>query len=102
MLNCYYYVGGMPEAVDEYVRTSALPEVQRLQNDILTGYDRDFRNTSKGVGAANQNGEAADTAAAFQREQRFISGVLRKGARAADFEFAIERLVNAGLVYKVP
>ena len=38
----------------------------------------------------------------FKENKKFIYGALRKGARANDFEMAIQWLVNAGLLYKVP
>ena len=37
----------------------------------------------------------------FKEKKKFIYGTLRKGARAKDFELAIEWLVNSGLAYKV-
>ena len=42
LLRQYYYVGGMPEAVKEYVTSGALKEVRRIQKEILNGYERDF------------------------------------------------------------
>ena len=38
----------------------------------------------------------------FKENKKFIYGALRKGARANDFEMAIQWLVNDGLLYKVP
>lgn len=38
----------------------------------------------------------------FKENKKFVYGVLRNGARAKDYEMAIEWLRDAGLVYKVP
>ena len=37
LLRQYYYVGGMPEAVQKYIDTGALQAVRRIQNRILSG-----------------------------------------------------------------
>ena len=43
-----------------------------------------------------------ETNALLKENKKFIYGALRKGARANDFELAIQWLVNSGLLYKVP
>ena len=42
LLKTYLLVGGMPAAVDAYVRTLSLSEVRAVQLDILSDYARDF------------------------------------------------------------
>ena len=76
LLRQYYYVGGMPEVVLKYVETDSLLEVRMVWNSIPSQL--------------------------FKENKKFIYGALRKGARANDFEMAIQWLVNAGLLYKVP
>lgn len=103
LLRQYYYVGGMPEVVEKYVRTGALQEVRRIQNDILTGYDRDFsKHAPKEQVPRIRMVWQSIPSQLFKENKKFIYGALRKGARASDFEIAIEWLVDAGLVYKVP
>lgn len=103
LLRQYYYVGGMPEAVEKYVQTGALQEVRRIQNDILAGYDRDFsKHAPKEQVPRIRMVWQSIPSQLFKENKKFIYGALRKGARAADFEIAIEWLADAGLVYKVP
>ena len=42
LLKTYLLVGGMPAAVETYVRTLSLSEVRAVQTDILSDYARDF------------------------------------------------------------
>lgn len=102
LLRQYYYVGGMPEAVQKYIDTGALQAVRRIQNRILSGYDIDF---SKHAPADQVQRIRmvwrSIPSQLFKENKKFIYGILRKGARAKDFELAIEWLVNSGLVYKV-
>lgn len=102
LLRQYYYVGGMPEAVLKYIDTGALQAVRRIQNRILSGYDIDF---SKHAPADQVQRIRmvwrSIPSQLFKENKKFIYGTLRKGARAKDFELAIEWLVNSGLVYKV-
>ena len=102
LLRQYYYVGGMPEAVQKYIDTGALQAVRRIQNRILSGYDIDF---SKHAPADQVQRIRmvwrSIPSQLFKENKKFIYGTLRKGARAKDFELAIEWLVTSGLVYKV-
>ncbi|MCH5243933.1 MAG: AAA family ATPase [Lentimicrobiaceae bacterium] len=103
LLRQYYYVGGMPEVVDKYIQTGALQEVRHIQNDILRGYDRDFsKHAPKEQVPRIGMVWRSIPSQLFKENKKFIYGALRKGARASDFEIAIEWLVDAGLVYKVP
>lgn len=103
LLRQYYYVGGMPEAVKKYAETKALQEVRRIQNDILRGYDRDFsKHAPKEQVPRIRMVWKSIPSQLFKDNKKFIYGALRKGARANDFEIAIQWLVDAGLLYKVP
>lgn len=102
LLRQYYYVGGMPEAVDEYARTQNLQRVRRIQSRIIGDYDADF---SKHIPAALLpkvrmvwNSIPSQLA---RENKKFIYGALKKGARAKEFEEAIEWLKDAGLIYQV-
>ena len=102
LLRQYYYVGGMPEVVAEYIETGALNEVRRIQLDILRGYDRDFsKHAPKEQVARIRMVWNSIPSQLFKENKKFIYGALRKGARAADFELAIKWLVDSGLVYQV-
>lgn len=102
LLREYYFVGGMPEAVTTFLKTNDANQVRRVQDDILYLYRSDM---SKHVSAD----EATRISMVWQsipsqlakENKRFVYGAVRKGARAKDFETAIQWLVDAGLVYKI-
>lgn len=103
LLRQYYYVGGMPEAVKKYVETGALKEVRRIQKEILKGYERDFsKHSPKEQIERIKMVWKSIPSQLFKDNKKFIYSALRQGARAKDFEIAIEWLVDSGLLYKVP
>ena len=100
-LRQYYYVGGMPEAVCEFIQTKDIQAVRKIQNDILSAYEVDI---SKHTGDETQRVRMVWQSIPSQlarENKKFIYGAVRKGARAKDFEVAIQWLIDAGLVYKV-
>lgn len=102
LLRQYYYVGGMPEAVLKYVETEALQEVRNIQNEILRGYDMDFsKHAPKEQVPRIRMVWQSIPSQLFKENKKFIYGALKKGARANDFELAIQWLVDAGLLYMV-
>jgi hypothetical protein len=92
----------MPEVVLKYVQTGALQEVRRLQLEILKGYDMDFSKhaPSAQVPRLRMVWNSVPSQL-FKENKKFIYGTLRSGARAGDFEMAIEWLIDSGLLYKV-
>ena len=98
----YYFVGGMPEAVATFLKTNDANQVRRVQDNILYLYKSDM---SKHVSAD----EATRISMVWQsipsqlakENKKFVYGAVRKGARAKDFETAIQWLADAGLIYKV-
>ena len=103
LLRQYYYVGGMPEAVNEYVETGALNEVRRIQTELLRGYELDFsKHAPKEQVERIRMVWRSVPSQLFKDNKKFVYGALRDGARAKDFEMAIQWLLDAGLVYKVP
>ena len=102
LLKTYYYVGGMPEAVDSYRRRSDFAEVRRIQNNILDTYNNDFSKHAPISEVPRIRMVWNSIASQLAKEnKKFIYGMLREGARAKDFEVAIEWLRDAGLIYKV-
>lgn len=101
LLRHYYYVGGMPEAVQAYVDTDDLQEVRSIQKSLLLYYKNDFSKHA-----------LTDTVPRIQmvwesipkqlskENKKFVYGVLRKGARAKEFELAIQWLQDCGLIHK--
>lgn len=101
LLRQYYFVGGMPEAVSEFVRSRDPGEVRRIQMAIIDAYEADI---AKHAGADTPKARMVFGSIPSQlarENKKFVFGALRKGARAADYENAIQWLVDAGLIYKV-
>ena len=102
LLRQYYFVGGMPEAVAEFVERRNPENVRKIQSDILEAYDADI---AKHAGRETQKARMVFQSIPSQlakENKKFVFGALRKGSRAAEYENAIQWLVDAGLVYKVP
>lgn len=103
LLRQYYYVGGMPEVVKKYVETEVLKEVRRIQKEILLGYERDFsKHAPKDQVPRIRMVWKSIPSQLFKENKKFIYGALKKGARANEFEIAIQWLTDSGLLYKVP
>lgn len=102
-LKRYYFVGGMPEAVETYVQTGDYGEVRRVQERLLYDYDHDFSKYAEGSEAERIRMVWRSIPSQLAREnKRFIYTAIKKGARARNFENAINWLADAGLVQKVP
>ena len=103
LLREYYFVGGMPEAVKTFIATNDANIVRQVQNNILTLYRSDM---SKHVSP----NEATRISMVWQsipsqlakENKKFVYGAVRSGARAKDFEMAIQWLIDAGLTYRIP
>ncbi|MBR2684450.1 MAG: ATP-binding protein [Erysipelotrichaceae bacterium] len=101
-LRQYYYTGGMPEVVQYYVETQNLIETRNIQKRILRDYEQDFSKHIPASQLAKVRLVYHSVPAQIAKEnKKFIFSALKKGARAKEFEDAIQWLVNAGLVYKV-
>lgn len=101
LLRQYYYVGGMPEAVQYFVSTSDPVGVREIHKEILASYETDI---SKHTGTETQRVRMVWNSIPGQlarENKKFIYGAVKQSARAKDFEVAIQWLVDAGLVYKV-
>lgn len=102
LLRQYYYVGGMPEAVLAYTERRGLQEVRQIQERILSAYRYDFSKhaPTREVPRINMVWNSIPSQLA-KDNKKFIYGTLKKGARANQFEEAIQWLIDAGLVYKM-
>lgn len=101
-LKQYYFVGGMPEVVNAFVERKDYAVVRQLQQNILDSYDRDFSKHAPIAEVPRIRMVWRSVPAQLAKENRkFIYGVVKEGARAKDFELAIEWLIDAGLIYKI-
>lgn len=98
----YLYIGGMPEAVATYVETQALDSVREVHQAILRAYSLDFSKHAPAAQIMKINQVWNSLPNQLGKEnKKFIYSVLRKGARAKEFETAIQWLKEAGLVHKI-
>ena len=102
LLRQYYYVGGMPAAVRAYAEGKGINAVRTEQKQILNDYDRDFsKHAPKRVVPRIRMVWQNIVSQLTKENKKFVFGAMKKGARAAEFEEAIQWLTDAGIVYKV-
>ena len=101
MLRIYFYVGGMPEAVQTYIDTKDFSEVRAVQQNIIQAYQADFsKHAPYEIVPRIQMVWNSIPAQLAKENKKFIYGVIREGSRAKDFELAIMWLVECGLLLK--
>jgi predicted AAA+ superfamily ATPase len=100
-LRYYLYIGGMPEVVDAFSKTRDWQLVRRIQNRILNSYEGDFSKhaPSEIVPRIRMVWQSIPSQLA-KENKKFVYGVIREGARAKDFELAIQWLIDCGLLLK--
>ncbi len=101
-LKQYYFVGGMPEAVNNFIKNKDYKKVRKIQENILDAYRNDFSKHISSTGKLkidllwdsipNQ---------LTQESKKFVYKKIKQGARAEEFEEALAWLMNCGLVYKI-
>ncbi|MDD6645269.1 MAG: ATP-binding protein [Oscillospiraceae bacterium] len=101
-LKQYCFVGGMPEAVQSFVEEKDFNEVRKIQKRILGAYEQDFSKHApmEIVPKIRMIWNSIPSQLA-KENKKFIYGLMRKGARAKEYETAIMWLCDCGLVHKV-
>ena len=101
-LRYYFFVGGMPEAVLRFSQNRDWSQVRKIQNNILKSYENDFsKHAPKEIlPRLNMVWESIPVQLA-KENKKFVYGVIKEGARAKDFELAIQWLIDSGLLHKV-
>lgn len=101
LLRKYYFVGGMPEVVSVYLETDDLQEVRTIQQQLLFYYANDFsKHAPKETVPRIQMVWNSIPMQLAKENRKFIYGIVREGARAKDFELAIQWLLDCGLIHK--
>ncbi len=101
-LKKYYYIGGMPEVVSSFVAEKDFTEVRRLQKRIIEMYEADFsKHTSTNELPRIRMVWNSIPLQLAKENKKFFFGKIKAGARAKDFEIAIEWLLDCGLIKKV-
>ncbi|OSI16828.1 ATP-binding protein [Neisseria dumasiana] len=104
LLRQYYFVGGMPEAVQTFIDTQNFDAVRQVQRNLLLAYEQDF---SKHIRDSQTVQKVRSIWASVPEQlakenKKFIYAQLHKGARSKDYEIALQWLKDSGLVHCVP
>ena len=102
LLRYYYYVGGMPEVVNQFCETRDLDKCREIQESILRQYEGDFGKHSdlRQLPRIHMAWDALPVQLA-KENKKFFFGQVKSGARMKDFEVALQWLTDAGLIDKV-
>lgn len=102
LLRQYYYVGGMPEAVNYYKDNKEFTGIRQIQKNLLAYYQQDFSKHAEPRLTERLNLVWSSIPAQLAKENRkFIYSQIRQGARAKDFELAIQWLSDCGLIHVI-
>ncbi len=100
--NYYLIIGGMPECVSSWIKYKDPTMISRIQRELVEVYENDF---SKHNGKVNSGRIfmvfRSIVSQLAKPNEKFMYGAVREGARARDFEEAIEWLVSAGMLNRV-
>lgn len=101
-LKQYYFVGGMPEAVQSFIDEKDFNEVRMIQKRILTAYEQDFsKHAPVDIVPRIRLVWNSIPSQLAKENKKFIYGLVREGGRAKDYESAIMWLCDCGLVHKI-
>lgn len=101
-LKTYYLIGGMPEAVLSWISNKDIDEVHQIQYEILKSYEKDFAKHTTASEANKISLIWHSIPSQLAREnKKFVYQAIKEGARAREYENALNWLRDAGLIYKV-
>lgn len=102
VFNYYLIIGGMPECVSSWIKYKDPTMISKIQRELIEVYENDF---SKHNGKVNSGRILmvfrSIVAQLAKPNEKFMYSAVREGARARDFEEAIEWLVSAGMLNRV-
>lgn len=101
-LKMYYVTGGMPESVLMWTKARDVNAMQDTLFEIITAYERDFAKHPKVSEFPKISMIWNSIPSQLAREnKKFLYKVVKNGARAREYEDALQWLVSAQLVYKI-
>ncbi len=101
-LKKYMFIGGMPAVVFEFIQNGDFTEIREIQNQIIQAYENDFSKHAPISQLPRLRLVWHSIVGQLAKENsKFIYSILRTGARAKEFEMAIQWLIDAGLIHKV-
>lgn len=102
LLKIYFFVGGMPNVVNEFLLTKNFEQVRNIQQSILSGYKGDFSRHINVNDIAKVRMLWDSIPSHLSKEKhKFVYKEIKVGARAKEFETAMNWLINTGVVYKI-
>ncbi len=101
-LRKYYFIGGMPECVEDFIENKDFNEVRRIQKNILATYEQDFsKHAPNEIVPKIRMLWNSIPSQLVKENKKFIYRLIREGARAKEYENAIMWLMDCGLIHKV-
>lgn len=101
LLRKYYFIGGMPEAVQYFARTGKPEEVRTIHKEIIDSYVLDFAKHAPPADVPKISLIWDSIPAQLAREnKKFIFSAVKKSARARDYESALMWLEDSGLILR--
>ncbi len=101
-LKHYYFIGGMPEAVQSFAENKDFNEVREIQKRILAAYEQDFsKHAPIEIVPKIRMVWNSILSQLAKENKKFIYGLVREGARAKEYETAIMWLSDCGLIHKI-
>jgi predicted AAA+ superfamily ATPase len=101
LLGKYYFVGGMPEAVDYFAKNGSLEDIRAIQQEILDSYVLDFAKHAPSPDIPKISLIWDSIPSQLAREnKKFIFSAIKKSARARDYESALQWLEDSGLIMR--
>ena len=101
-LKAYFIIGGMPEAVNSWVMNKDVQKVSKIQDNILKSYESDFSKHTSNIEANKISIIWNSLASQISKDnKKFIYQVAKQGARAREYEGAVNWLRDASIVNKI-
>ncbi len=98
----YLIIGGMPECVASWVQYKDPAKITQIQRELITIFENDFAKHNGKVNSGRILMVFRSIVSQLAKENgKFVYGLVRDGARAREFEDAIEWLVSAGMIHRV-
>ena len=100
--NYYLIIGGMPECVQSWLTNKDPADISRIQQELIELYENDFSKHNGKVNSGRILMVFRSLVTQLSKDnEKFVYGCVREGARAREFEEAIEWLVSAGMVLRI-
>lgn len=101
-LKAYFIIGGMPEVVNSWVTNKDMEKVNKIQYDILKSYESDFSKHTSNIEANRISIIWNSIPSQISKEnKKFLYQVAKDGARAREYEGAVNWLKDANVVNKI-